>query len=166
MQGKVALVTGAGSGIGRATALAMAREGAAVVCADRNRRSADETAARARAAGGTKEAVDLDVASETGWQAAAAHLRTRHGRLDVLVNAAGVSAARPAAEMTPEELRQVMAVNFEGAFLGVKHMLPLLRAAARGAAGGGASIVNVSSASGVRPAAGASACASKAALTL
>lgn len=155
--GRVALVTGAGSGIGRAAARQLAAEGAAVVCAD-----LDEAGARAAAEAGGPSASPqrLDVTDEASWEAAVARVLDAHGRLDVLVHSAGVSAGAPLAEMALAEWRRVLAVNLDGAFLGTKHALRAMRA-------GGGSIVHVASASGVRAAAGAAAySASKAGLCM
>jgi 3(or 17)beta-hydroxysteroid dehydrogenase len=160
--GKIALVAGAGSGIGRATALLLAREGAAVVCTDLQLAAAADTAAAITAAGGTTSACELDVTSEAAWQAVVQHVLNAHGRLDILVNSAGISFARPVADMTLDEWRGVFAVNLDGIFLGIKHAILTMR---RQPTGG--SIVNVSSISGVKAAAGACAyCASKAAVCM
>ncbi len=98
--GKVALVTGAASGIGRATALLLAEHGAAVVCADRNGPGAEDTAAAVTAAGGQATACLLDVTSEAAWQAALAQVLQACGRLDVLVNCAGISASGPLMDLS------------------------------------------------------------------
>jgi 3(or 17)beta-hydroxysteroid dehydrogenase len=104
----------------------------------------------------------LDVTSEESWQQAIDLVLERHGRLDVLVNSAGISFARPFAEMSLEEWRRVMAVNLEGVFLGTKHAaLAMRRHGVKG------SIVHVSSASGIKASPGATAyCASKAAVNM
>jgi NAD(P)-dependent dehydrogenase (short-subunit alcohol dehydrogenase family) len=158
--GKVALVTGAASGIGRSTALLFARHGAKVICADVNVAGAAATAADARKADGIAYEVQLDVTSESSWQRVIAESLERYSNLHVLVNCAGISSATPVTETAFEEWRRVMAVNLDGVFLGTKHALLALRQT-----GSGGSIVNVSSASGIKPAAGASAyCTSKAAV--
>jgi 3(or 17)beta-hydroxysteroid dehydrogenase len=160
--GKVALVAGAGSGIGRATALLLAREGAAVVCTDLQLAAAADTAAAITGARGTTSTWALDVTSETAWQAAMQHVLTTQGRLDILVNSAGISFARPVPDMTLDEWLHVFAVNLDGIFLGTKHAILAMR---RQPSGG--SIVNVSSISGLKASAGASAyCASKAAVCM
>ena len=153
---RVALVTGAASGIGREAARQLAGEGASVCCADVNEAGARETAApMARAT-----AHRLDVSAEADWEALVRQVLAAHGRLDVLVNCAGVSGAAPVAEMPFEEWRRVLAVNLDGAFLATKHGVRAMRAA-------GGSIVHVSSASGIRAAAGACAySASKAGLCM
>ena len=145
--GRVALVTGAGSGIGRATALRLAREGGLVYCADLN-----ETAARAVAeeAGAESAHIKLDVTDEPSWEAAISVILARCSRLDLLVNSAGISAGAPLPDMTFAEWRRVLSVNLDGAFLATKHALRAMRST-------GGSIVHVSSASGIKPAAGAAA---------
>lgn len=156
--GRVALVTGAGSGIGAATARLLAVRGAAVHCADRDLAAVERVAEEIAAAGGSAFPVQLDVTEEGQWQAALQQLLARSGRLDLLVNSAGVSFAAPLEETPLVDWRLVLSVNLDGVFLGVKHGLLAM------AATGGA-IVNVSSASGIRAAAGAAAySASKAAV--
>jgi NAD(P)-dependent dehydrogenase (short-subunit alcohol dehydrogenase family) len=150
--GKVALVTGAASGIGRAAALALAREGAAVACVDLDGPGAGATAEAIRTAGGTASARALDVTSEADWAVAIEEILASHGRLDVLVNSAGISFARPVADMTLDEWRHVLAVNLDGTFLGTKHGIGALRRRPEGG-----SIINVASASGLKAAPEASA---------
>jgi NAD(P)-dependent dehydrogenase (short-subunit alcohol dehydrogenase family) len=153
--GKVALVVGAASGIGRAAAILLAEQGAKVWCADRD----GEGAADAASALGGRSA-RLDVTQERDWEAALAAVAAEAGRLDVLVDSAGITFGRPVADMTLEEWRRVMAVNLDGAFLATKHGIRAMRA-------GGGSIVHVSSASGLKSAPGASAYStSKAALCM
>ena len=160
LEGKVALVTGAGSGIGRATALALASEGARVVCTDLDLASAEETAASIVEPGSWSHR--LDVSAPPAWEGAIGKILSEHGRLDVAVNCAGISHAAPVTEMDLEEWRRVMSVNLEGVFLGTAHAIRTMR---RNASGG--SIVNVSSLSGVKAQPGASAyCASKAAVIM
>jgi 3(or 17)beta-hydroxysteroid dehydrogenase len=157
--GKVALVTGAASGIGRATALLLASEGAKVAATDVDEAGAKEVAWEIVHSGGEALAIGLDVTSEPAWQTAMQTVSASWGRLDIAVNNAGLSAARPVTEMTLGEWRRVMAVNLDGVFLGTKYAVLAMRQ------GTGGSIVNVSSASGVKASAGASAyCASKAAV--
>jgi NAD(P)-dependent dehydrogenase (short-subunit alcohol dehydrogenase family) len=160
--GKVALVTGAASGIGQATARVLAQQGAAVFCADVNTSGADETAKQITAAGGAAWACALDVTSEAAWERAIEQAVRERGRLDILVNCAGIAAAAPIAETTLEDWRRVMAVNLEGAFLGTKHAVRVMRQTSRAG-----SIVHVSSVSGLKAQPGAAAyCASKAALIM
>lgn len=157
----MALVTGAGSGIGRATALLLSQEGASVIVLDANGEAARATAEQIIGERGRAEAVTADVADEGAWQAVTDGIMSQHGRLDVLVNNAGVSFAKPVADMSLAELRRVMAVNLDGVFLGTQHGITAMRQS------GGGSIINVASVSGITPSAGASAyCASKAAVRM
>ncbi len=160
LAGKAALITGAASGIGRATALAFAAEGARVAVTDLDGGGAETVAREIREAGGESVARGLDVRVEADWAAAIAEVVDRWGALDVLVASAGISFARPVWEMSLEEWRSVHAVNLDGAFLGTKHAVRAMKARGRGG-----SIVLVSSASGLKASAGASAyCSSKAAV--
>ena len=162
LTGKSALITGAASGIGRATAIRFAREGARVAVTDLDAGGAEGVAARIRDGGGTARAGALDVRVEADWERAMAEVRDRWGGPDVLVANAGVSFARPVTETTLEEWRAVHAVNLDGVFLGTKHAVRAMRER-----GEGGSIVIVSSASGLKASAGAAAyCSSKAAVRL
>lgn len=148
---KVALVTGAGSGIGRAAAALLAREGATALVADVNEPAARAVAAEIVAAGGRAEPLPLDVSDEAAWQRATERALADHARLDVLVNNAGVPFGGAVAETALADWRRVLAVNLDGVFLGTKYGIRTMRA------GGGGSIVNVASVSGIRPFAGAAA---------
>jgi NAD(P)-dependent dehydrogenase (short-subunit alcohol dehydrogenase family) len=160
--GKVALVTGAASGIGRATAVALAKHGAGVFCADLNAAGAEETAAAIVAAGGPAWPCTLDVTSEPAWIAAMKQVTQERGRLDILVNCAGISSACPVADLNLDDWRRVMAVNLEGVVLGTKHAIRTMRQV-----GHGGSIINVASVSGLKAQPGASAyCTSKAAIIM
>jgi len=149
--GKKALIAGAASGIGRATALLLAQNGATITCADLDEAGATATVATAMKKGGTANALSLDVTSETSWEAATEDVLRRYSRLDVLINCAGVSFASPVTETKLEDWRRIMAVNVEGVFLGTKHAIIAMRRQAKGG-----SIINVSSASGIKASAGAS----------
>ncbi len=150
LNGRVALVTGAASGIGRATAQCFAREGAHVWLVDRN---ADGLAQVCAELDGDHHVHQLDVTDETGWITLASTLE----RLDVLVNNAGFGVFRSIADTTLEHWRAIMAVNLDSVFLATKYLLPLL---ARSTYGG--AIVNMSSIRGIAGAANtASYCASK-----
>jgi len=159
---KRALITGAGSGIGRATAILFAREGARVAVSDLDEAAAGDVAAEIEEAGGIARPYGLDVCDETLWERVVGAVVEDWGGLDILVANAGISFAKPVAEMTLEEWRRVHAVNLDGAFLGTRHAIMAMRAAGRGG-----SIVIVSSASGLKASAGASAyVSSKAALRM
>lgn len=161
LQGKVALVTGAASGIGKATALLFAREGATVAVTDIAANGAQEVAVEISALLQTAEAYALDVTSEQNWDAVVFEVLKKWGRLDILVNNAGISFAKPVTEMMLAEWRHVMAVNLDGVFLGTKYGIRAMQKS------GGGSIINVSSASGLKASPGASAyCTSKAAVRL
>lgn len=161
MNGKVALVTGAGSGIGRAAALRLAEEGARVFVTDLSEDAAREVAREISERGGEAESRKLDVTSERDWQSAVQHAMQKWSSLHVVVASAGISFAKPINGMSLKEWRTVMRINLDGVFLGLKHAVPALRDS------GGGSIVVLSSASGIKAAAGASAyAASKAALRL
>jgi 3(or 17)beta-hydroxysteroid dehydrogenase len=161
MEGKIALVAGAASGIGRATALLLARKCAAVFYADIDAEGAGATAGIIEETGSLASSGRLDVTSEESWQSVLDQVTNRFGRLDVLVNSAGISFGRPVTEMSLDEWRRVMAVNLDGVFLGTKQALLALRRT------GGGSIVHISSASGLKSAPGAIAySASKAAVCM
>jgi NAD(P)-dependent dehydrogenase (short-subunit alcohol dehydrogenase family) len=146
--GKVALVVGGGSGIGRATAEVLAREGAIVAVADANADAARVTANSVE----SPLAYALDVTREDDWSNATDAIVRAQGRLDILVNSAGITFVKPVEETTLQEWRRVLSVNLDGVFLGLRSAIRAMRAS-----GTGGSIVNVSSASGVKPAPGATA---------
>ena len=137
LDGKVCIVTGAGSGIGRASALLFAAEGARVVAADLDEASAAETA---REIGGDALAQGVDVADEAETQALAASVVERFGRIDVLFNNAGIAGVGNVEETTLELWEQVMRVNVRGVFLMSRAVAPVMIAQKSG------SIVNMSSA--------------------
>lgn len=154
--GKVALVTGGASGIGRGCAERLAQEGAVVVLTDIQDHKGPEVVDAIATAGGRAEYLHHDVTDEQAWIDVVDQLKARHGRLDVLVNNAGVGLGGMITEMSLETWRQQTAVNLDGVFLGVKHVLPLMRE------GGGGSIVNMSSVAGIKGAPGlAGYCATK-----
>lgn len=142
VEGKTAIVTGGGSGIGGASAELLAREGAGVVVTDINEQAAAETAAAIEAAGAKAFAMPQDVTSEAGWPEVFAAARDRFGGPHILVNNAGVGglgAPQDPEHGTLESFRRINTVNLEGVFLGCKYAIPALRAA------GGGAIVNISS---------------------
>jgi 3(or 17)beta-hydroxysteroid dehydrogenase len=142
---KIALVTGAGSGIGRATAILFANEGATVIVSDIDIHAAEAVASEIRDGGGKAEALKLDVTEESAWTAVIEGILTRHNRFDVLVNIAGVSFAKSIAEMSLDEWQRVLSVNLDGVFLGTKHAILAMRSRV------GGSIINVASVSGINP---------------
>ena len=161
LTGKAAIVTGGASGIGRAAALALAREGAAVMVTDIDAEGGAATAAMIAAAGGSAGFRSHDVADEAAWVAVVAAASAAHGRLDVLVNNAGIGSGMLVTEMPLEAWNRQLAINLTGVFLGTKHCLPAMRAARTDGSRGGA-IVNISSVAGLRGSAGlAGYCATK-----
>ena len=143
--GKVAYVTGATSGIGRATALAFAREGAGVVVADVAADGNQETARLVEKFGGQALAVPCDVTRGEEIEAALAAGVERFGRLDIAFNNAGIEQPiRPAAEIAEDEWDRLVAVNLRGMFLCMKHEIELMLEH------GGGAIVNTSSGAGVK----------------
>lgn len=123
---KVALVTGAGSGIGKATALRLASEGASVVCADIDVESVGAVAAEIEREGSWATAVVCDVSQESDIKAAIETVIGKYDKLDVLCNVAGVLAARRSHEVTFEEWNRILAVNLTGAFFMCRYALPHL----------------------------------------
>ena len=145
LTGKICWVTGAGSGIGRETALTLARSGATVVASDINGDGAREVA---EACGPSAVAFDHDVTDEAGWQSCAEAIDQRFGHLDVLVNNAGIMVSRPFSEAPVDILRRQHQINVESVYIGMQVAEPLMRAAiAKGAVG--ASIINVASVYGM-----------------
>ncbi|WP_217571491.1 glucose 1-dehydrogenase [Mesorhizobium sp. GbtcB19] len=141
--GKVALVTGAGLGLGRASSLLLAAEGARLVVSDIDDSLAGNTAAEIVKAGGEALALRHDVAKPEDWSAVMAAIEQRFGRLDVLVNNAGIAIAKNIEDTTLEEWRRTMAVNLDGVFLGCQHGIALMKQS------GGGSIINLSSIDGI-----------------
>lgn len=143
MVGKVAIVTGAAKGMGAAHSRLIAERGGAVIIADVDP-AGEQLAADLRAKGSDVRFVHLDVTSEKDWETAVAGAMESHGKVDVLVNNAGVVLHKPLDESTVEDFDSVFNVNVKGVFLGCKHILPAMEAA------GGGSIINIASASGFK----------------
>lgn len=140
LDNKVAIVTGAGAGIGKATALLFAREGACVVAADVT--GAENETAKAIGEGALAVHVDVSKAAEVEAMIAAAV--SRFGRLDVIFNNAGIEGAQaPTADCTEENFDRVVAVNIKGVFLGMKYAIPAMLK------NGGGSIINAASIAGL-----------------
>jgi NAD(P)-dependent dehydrogenase (short-subunit alcohol dehydrogenase family) len=145
VNGRVALVTGGASGIGRSAAEKLASEGATVVLTDVQDHLGAEVAAGIQKAGGKAEFIHHDVTSEDAWIDVVAQVKARHGRLDILVNNAGIGLGGSVLEMTLADWKRQNAVNLDGVFLGVKHSIPLIREGGRGG-----SIINISSVAGLK----------------
>ena len=142
LAGKVALVSGAASGMGQSEATIFAREGAKVVVADILEMEGKQVAEKIAAGGGQARFVRLDVTSEAEWDAAVKAAVGAFGKLDVLVNNAGISGTYDTDMLSSAAWDKVMAVNAKGVFLGMKAAIPLMKKA------GGGAIVNISSISG------------------
>jgi NAD(P)-dependent dehydrogenase (short-subunit alcohol dehydrogenase family) len=132
LAGQVALVTGAGRGIGRAVAQALAGEGAAVALAARSLRELESVAAEVEASGGRALAVPTDVRQEAAVAALVRRVLSTYDRLDVLVAAAGVGSFTGVAETKTDDWDLMMAVNLRGAFLCCRAVLPIMTAQRRG----------------------------------
>ena len=148
LDGRVAIVAGAGQtpgpviGNGRATCMLFARAGAHVIALDRDRASADETAAMIEADGGSAEALVADVTEEAALIAVVQAIVERHGRIDVLQNNVGVAYTggdSPLADLDEASFDRVMAINLRGTVMACKHVVPVMRAQGRGV------ITNISS---------------------
>jgi 3(or 17)beta-hydroxysteroid dehydrogenase len=139
VDGKVVLITGAAQGLGKADAEALAAEGATVVLSDVNVEGGEAATAAITAAGGAAFFVEQDVTDEAKWQEVLGAIQAEHGRLDVLVNNAGLVIIETPEECSLENFRLHSSVMTEGTFLGCKHAIPIM------AAGGGGSIINMSS---------------------
>jgi 3-oxoacyl-[acyl-carrier protein] reductase len=160
LRGRAALVTGASSGLGRATAIALAAAGADVALVARGEEELEGASEDASAAGGRTLALPLDLAGEDDAVSAVGQTVETFGRLDVLINAAGTDAPGPVEELDVEGWDRTLSVNLRAPFLLAKAALPRMREA------GGGTIVNVSSVAGKKGWANASAyCASKFGLT-
>ncbi|MCP8884179.1 SDR family oxidoreductase [Devosia sp. XJ19-1] len=145
LDGKVALVTGAGSGIGKATALKLGREGAIVVAMSRTRAEVEATAREIEAAGGTAHPAVADVTDDAAMKALVSDTLGQFGKLDIVVANAGINGVwAPIEDLTPEEWDKTIAVNLRGTYLTIHHAVPALVAA------GGGAIVVVSSINGTR----------------
>lgn len=143
--GRVAIVTGAAGGIGRAASLALAARGASVLAVDLDETGAEQTAAAVTEAGGTAAAVRADVTDPEAVAGYVAECERRYGGVDAFFNNAAYEGAIAEIPDYPlEEYERTMAVNVRGVFLGLKHVIPAMRRR------GGGSIVNVSSQAGLR----------------
>lgn len=158
-EGRVVCITGAAKGIGRQAALSFAEEGAIIVATDIEAEEGKALVAEIEESGGKASFIEHDVTNEYAWVDVIAAVRSSHGKLDVLINNAGIGMTGLVHEMDLDLWRKMMAVNVDGVFLGVKHALPLMREAGSG------NIINISSVAGIRSTANFSCyCATKAAV--
>ena len=144
MQGKAAIVTGGANGIGRATALVLSEQGCAVTIADRDVETGEQVAAYIRAAGGRSTFVETDVSSEASINRLVATAVATYGRLDALVNVAGVNILARLLDTTVERWDAAMQINLRSVFMAIKASLPHLMKHGNGA------VVSVSSIQGTR----------------
>ena len=150
LKGKVALISGGARGMGAVEAKLFALEGAKIIIGDILESEGLRTEAEINANGGECIFVRLDVTTEADWQSAMRFAMTRFGRLDVLVNNAGISVSGIIEDLSEGDWDRVMDINVKGVFLGTKHAIPAMRAT------GGGSIVNISSGAGIAPQPGTS----------
>jgi NAD(P)-dependent dehydrogenase (short-subunit alcohol dehydrogenase family) len=143
LQGQVAIVTGAGSGIGRAGAEIMAREGATVIVLDRNARGGVETVSRIEAVGGRAEFRAVDVTDDAALREAIEGTYPRHGRIDILHNHAGAQVEGNLEDVSVEGLDRSWDLNVRSHFMASRNVMPHMKAAGRGV------ILNTSSSSGI-----------------
>lgn len=144
VEGKIAIVTGGASGIGRAAAEVLAREGASVVVTDIQKPEGEEVVAAINADGGKAVFKTHDVADEAAWESVVAETVGEFGGLDILVNNAGIGIPGMITEMSLADWRRQREINLDGVFLGCKHGILAM------AASGGGSIINISSVAGLR----------------
>jgi NAD(P)-dependent dehydrogenase (short-subunit alcohol dehydrogenase family) len=145
IDGKVVIVTGGASGLGQATAIRLAEEGARLLITDLNEEGGQETVKRIESAGGEAHFVEQNVANETDWKTVMRAVDEHFPQLDVLVNNAGVSVMKPLSETTLEEFRWQNGVLVDGVFLGMKYAMEAMERS------GGGSIINISSIAGITP---------------
>lgn len=144
VKGRIALVTGGASGIGRGCAERLAEEGAHVVITDIQDEMGAEVVSAIQAAGGSAEYLHHDVTSEDEWIGVIENVAERLGALHILVNNAGIGIACSIFEMSLADWQRQQAINLDGVFLGVKHGIPLIRDS------GGGSVINISSVAGIK----------------
>ncbi|WP_281974653.1 SDR family NAD(P)-dependent oxidoreductase [Halobacillus litoralis] len=150
VEGKVAIVTGGGTGIGKETAVTLAKEGATVVVTDVNEESGKNTINEIEENGGQSLFVKQDVTSEEDWRTVVAKTVNQFHSIDILFNNAGIFVIKPLVETEVEEWNHLMNINVTGPFLGMKHVLPIMQKNKSG------SIINSSSNAGLFGAAGLS----------
>lgn len=151
LDNKVAIVTGAGSGMGREEAWLLASEGAKVVASDINEAGVQAVVKEIEAAGGDALAIAHNVTSEEDWIKVVAATMAKYGKIDVLVNNAGISMAVNMLDTSVDQWNKVMDINVSSVFLGMKHVVPIMKE------NNGGSIVNISSIAGLTGGSGAGA---------
>src|SRR5919202_1490556 len=143
LEQRVAVITGAGSGIGQAMALLFAREGARVLAGDLNGAAAEATASRVSEAGGTCRALTVDVGEPEQVRNMIEQAQSSYGRLDILCNNAGIGSTTDVIECEPDEWDRVMTVNVKSVYLGCKYAVPIMIAQ------GGGCIINTAFVAGM-----------------
>ncbi len=151
LDNRVALITGAAMGIGRACAERLASEGAKVVITDVEDHTGLQTAAAFKAQGYSANFIQQDVTSEGQWQSVLSDIDQLHGRLDILVNNAGIAIRKSIFEMTMDEYQRQNSINLDGVFMGLKYGIPMI------AKTDGGSVINLSSVAGLKASPGLSA---------
>lgn len=143
VQGKVAIVTGAAGGMGKADAILLAQEGAKVVVTDIQEEKVNAVVEEIKQNGGEAIGFRHNVTSEEEWQHIVEETVKQWGKVDVLVNNAGISLAKSLVDTTVQDWDKVMSINLTGGFLGLKHIIPVMQK------NGGGSIINISSIAGL-----------------
>jgi NAD(P)-dependent dehydrogenase (short-subunit alcohol dehydrogenase family) len=143
LEQRVAVITGAGSGIGQAMALLFAREGARILAADVNESAAEATAAAITTAGGTAQAFTADVSRPEQVAAMITQAQATYGRIDILCNNAGIGSTTSVVECEPDEWDRVMTINVKSVYLGCKYAVPCMIEQ------GGGVIINTASVAGM-----------------
>ena len=143
IDGKVAVITGGGSGLGRATAIRLAEEGARLLITDLNEEGGQQTVNEVEKLGCQAFFIHHDVASEEDWIAVMQAVDSYYARLDIMVNNAGVAVNKPITETSLEEFRWQRSILVDGVFLGIKYAMEAMEKC------GGGSIINISSIAGI-----------------
>lgn len=143
VKGKIAIVTGGALGMGRSHSMLLAKEGAKVVVTDINEQAGQQTVEDIKKEGGEAVFIKHDVANDADWKKVIQFALDTYGKVDVLVNNAGILIMKPVNETTEEEWDKIFSINAKGVFLGCKYILPAMQKA------GGGSIVNISSIYGI-----------------